>query len=458
VFVALQPSDIPGLRDVSLDGRMVSFALAATALSAVIAGLAPTLALTRRTRITRTDTSRQTPGDDRRIQRTLVTVQVALAIVLLVGAGVLTRSFVHLLRVDPGFLTDRVLALQVFTYGERYRTPQQRAGFFDQALERLRRLPDVETAGLVSAMPFADANINIESPLTIEGRAPHAAGEEASTFVTVASAEYFRAMAIPVLDGRAFNGDDRLGARLVCLVSEGLARRHWPGGRPVGAIVTVRFNGAPIRAEIVGVVGHVRHDGLDRSPRLELFLPYTQLPFGSMTFVVKTRTDPAAVASSIRREIWSVDPTLPFYDVAAAEQLVGRSVSPRRFALTLVSGFAALAFAVCAMGIYGMVTFAMARRTREIGVRLTLGAQPGDIHRMIVGETSRLALVGIATGALSSLAVTMRFRSMLFGIGPVDPPTLAAAAVVVLMVASLAAWLPAWRATRADPLVALRSD
>ena len=232
--------------------------------------------------------------------------------------------------------------LQVFAYGERYQSDSQRLVFFDQAVERLRALPGVSSVGLVSAMPFAEANIGIRTPLHLEGRAEqrHTA---ATAFVTVATGDYFRAMSIPLLHGRGFDEADRDGAAPVALVNEVVAARYWASRDPTGERITINWRGRPWTAEIVGVVGSLRHEGLDRDPRPEVFLPFAQRPFGSMTFVVRSQAEPAAQLPALKAQIWTIDPTLPFYSTATLEGLVSRSLSPRTFLMAVLTAFSLLA-------------------------------------------------------------------------------------------------------------------
>lgn len=330
--------------------------------------------------------------------------------------------------------------------------------FYRQTLDRLSALPGVEKVGAVSAMPFIAANINIESPFQVEGRVAARAEEQPSTFLTIATSGYFSTMSVPLIRGRLFTDQDRATTPPVALVSDAMTRRHWPSEDPIGQRITVRWQGKPRTVEIVGIVGQVRHDGLDREPRPEVFMPHAQLPFGSMTFVVRTAGDAAGVMKAAKSVVWAIDPMLPFYDTATVEQLVAVSLAPRRFSLVLLGVFATIALVLAVVGLYGVISFSAAQRTREIGVRMALGARFADIRRLVVFEGLWLAAIGIGIGLAAALVATRFLESLLFGVTPSDPITLGLVAVLLFGVALLASYLPARRAARIDPLTALRVE
>ncbi|MPZ21762.1 MAG: FtsX-like permease family protein, partial [Luteitalea sp.] len=459
VVVALSPGGIPRIHQVGLDGRVLLFSLVVAASTALFFGLAPA------TTFSRTDAGGlKAPGRSvgsgvsRKLRSALVVAEVGIAMVLLVGAGLLLRSFANVLRQDPGFTSTNVLAVQVFTYGERYRTPEQQVVFYDQALQRIRALPGMRDVGLVSAMPFAEANINIESGFWIQGQPKPSPAEMPSTFTTVATAAYFRVMNIPLMRGRMFTNGDRAGALGVVLVNETMARTYWPGEDPVGRHITVNWQDDPRDVQIVGVVGHVRHEGPESHPRPEVFFPHAQLPFGSMTFVAGTVDDPASYVDATKQQIWAVDPTLPIYEAIALDRLTSAWLAPRRFSLLVVGAFAIMAFVIAAIGVYGVISYSMARRTREIGLRMAIGAQAADIRRLVLVEGVVLAALGIGAGLAGALALTRFLRALLFDVTPSDPVTLASVSILLFVVALAACYVPARRATRIDPLVALRQE
>jgi predicted permease len=383
------------------------------------------------------------------LRRTLVVGQVAAAVVLLFGSGLLGRSFLRLLRTDPGFAPGGAVALQVFVW-DRNPTPAKQAAFFHETLARIEALPGVKAAGTVTRMPFIEANIGIRSPLSVQGR-PAAPGEESSAYLTIASPRYFEAMGIPLRAGRLFADTDRLGGPPVALVNEALARRQWHGADPVGSRVEVRWHGKPISAEVVGVVASALHKRLDREPDAEVFLSSEQSPYGSMTYVVRVAAGAETMVAPIQRAIWSVDPQQSFYRTATVNELVAKSLSPRRFLLLVLAAFAAMAVGLAAAGLYGLISFLAARRTQEIGVRVALGARGAHIFGLVVGEGMGLVASGLLIGLLGCAAAGRVLSSALFGVSPSDPATLTASATALFAATMAACYVPARRAARVDP-------
>ena len=459
-LVAVGSSTVPQLGELALDGRLMTFALGASILTAILVGLWPAIRLSKRaTRDELAQSGAGTTGgrDRRRFVSTLVVSEVALALVLLVSAGLLIRSFNTLASVDPGFSEANVAVLQVFPYGPRYRTDAQRQVFFDQALDRIRAVAGVERAGLVSAMPFGAANINIEGGFKVEGRPELPEADRPSAFLTVATADYFRAMDIQLKHGRVFNDDDRMNGTLVGLINDKIAERFWPGESPIDQRISVNWLGRWRTLQVVGVVGRLRHEALDRDARAEVFMPLSQTPFGSMTFVVRTRGDAAALIPSLRSRIWEVDGNLPIYDAATVSALVAHTLAARRFVTNLLSVLAGLAFLLATLGIYGMLVFSTTQRTREIGIRMAVGGKAGDILALVLGESARLISIGLVVGLLGSMAAARLLAALLYSTSPTDPLTLAATTILLAAVALLACYVPARRATRIDPLTALQT-
>jgi putative ABC transport system permease protein len=457
---ALNPGDLPRIEQVRLDGEVLGFALAASLLTALAFGLLPAA------RLSRPDVGgvlggagRRAPGLGRRsLGGALVATEIALALVLLAGAGLLVRSFARLTQVDPGFSAENVLTLQVHVY-DLNPEPRQQAAYFERALERLRALPGVAAAGAGSAPPFiGEGGIEIDAPFAIDRRPQPGPGEEPTAFHSVTTDGYFAALGIPLLRGRLFTAADHEEGAPVVLINETMARRYWPGEDPVGQTITVRRLGGAVSREIVGVVGDVRHTGLDSVPRAEIFLHHLQAPFGSMTFVVRAASDPLALLPAVKQEIWAVNKNQPFYSVRAMDELVSESLGGRRFSLVLLGSFAAVALSLAGVGVYGLVSFSTRQRTHEIGVRMALGARPGDVLRSVIGEGLLLALPGVVLGLAGAFVLTRFLEGMLFGVAPRDPATFVAISVLLLAVAVLASYLPARRATRIDPMQALRYD
>ena len=458
-MIALSPGDLPRAAEVRIDGRVLAFAVAVSGLTALAFGLAPAL------RLSRPDLSSALKDGGRggssparyRLRQALVVSEVALALVLLVGAGLLVRSFTRLLEVDPGFSAESALALEVHIFGVA-RTPEQKAAFIEQTVDRLAALSGVRAAGAVSALPFHDNAVSPNTAFTVEGRPSPSPGQEPSAYLTVATADYFNTLGIPLRRGRLFGRFDRGGAPPVALINETMARRYWPDEDPVGQKIAARLFGQAIACEVIGIVGDVRHTGLDSDPRPELFLPHLQNPYGSMTYVVRTAADPLALLPAVKSEIWAVNKNLPFTSTATVQQLVSRTLEGRRFTLLLLSAFAALALLLAAIGIYGLISFSARQRTHEIGVRMALGAQAGDISKLVVKEGLLLTLPGVAIGVAGAWALTRFLSGMLFGVSATDPATFAALSALLLAVAFLACYIPARRAARVDPMVALRDQ
>jgi putative ABC transport system permease protein len=454
-IVALAPSGVLRLHDATIDGRMLGFAVVLTACTALGFGLIPAVQFSRVSRDVLRERHGSAPG--RGFRRLLVSAEVALAVVLLMGAGLLIRSFERLLSVDPGFSPTNTVALQVFAH-DRNGTPERARSFFQTTLERIRALPGVEEAGAVSAMPFANANIDIKSEFEIVGRPAKPAGARRFLYLTIATPGYFRAMSIPLREGRHLSDRDTEVSPPVAVISEALRKREWPGESPVGRHIRFLWQGQQVSAEIVGVVSQIRHERLDSAARAELFVPLRQLPFASMTYVVKGQADRAGLIHATRRAIWSVDPLQTFYETGEVDRMIAASVTRQRFSVTLLTALAAVALTLCAVGIYGVISFATAQRTREIGVRIALGADQPTIRRMVLREGGLMVGAGLALGLIGSLAGTRYLRQLLFEVQAIDPLTMLLVSCVLGAVAVLASYAPARRATRIDPVVALRSE
>jgi putative ABC transport system permease protein len=346
----------------------------------------------------------------------------------------------------------------VFAYGPRYNTDEKRLAFFEETLERFRAVPGVVRAGVSTVTPFLPSQIDIQGGYRVEGRPAPPDSELPVTTLTVATSDFFHALRIPLRRGRLFADTDRAGAPLVALVNEVIAERAWPGEDPVGQRITANWQGRWRTMQVVGVVGRVRHRRLEDTTRPELFIPAQQLPYGSMTFIVQTARDPAPLMPALKARIWEGNPTQAIYEATTLDSLVATSLAPRRFVMTVASALSGLAFALAALGIYGMLSFSTAQRTREIGVRMAMGGGTGDILRMVLGDGMRLVAAGIALGLLTALLLSRGIATLLFGVSTRDPLTLAATTGLLAAVALLACYVPARRAMRIDPLEALRAQ
>jgi putative ABC transport system permease protein len=389
------------------------------------------------------------------LQRCFVVVQLAMAMVLVVTAGLFVRSLVTLLGQERGFRTDKVVAVTLFAWQE-FPQPQQRAQFVQRVVERLESLPGVEDAGAGSSLPLAE-NFGPENALfTIPG-APATPDQSPSAQATIISPGYFEALGIAVREGRAFTWFDRSESKQVIVINERLARRHWPGRSPIGQTMLVRFAGPPVVREIVGVVSDARRRLAQEAPAA-LYIPHSQAPTGSVSFVAHTSGDAASLLPAIRGAIRDVNRSIALANVVTLDDLLQSTLSPRRFNLQLVGFFAIAALLLATIGTYGVIAYATHERLKEIGIRIALGGTSRHVVGVILGEGAWIAATGAVAGLLVSAAMSRLVRGMLYGITPLDGPTYAAAAIMVIVIALSACGVPAYRASRLDPLEVLRSD
>lgn len=457
VIVAISPSNLP-LTQIHLNPIVLFFAFAISLMTALIFGLAPAVQASRINllEVLKSGGRSETAGRRRqRIRQTLVISEIALALVVLVGAGLLVRSFVALLHTDPGFTPDKGLALEV-QMGTL--SAAERNLFVDQVLENLASLPGVDAVAVSSALPFHDNQVALQLPIKVNDRPTGPPGNEPIAFMIKVSEDYFRALDVPLLQGRLFNQRDRGNAPPVVLVNETMARRLWPAETPLGRKISFISSGQNLTAEIIGVVGAVRPTGFDSEPRPEFYVHYPQSPAGLATFFVRTPGDPAVLLSPVKAKVREVNRNQAFLSVYTIAQLVDKTTAQRRFNLLWLGAFAMLALILATVGIYGLISFSTAQRTREIGVRMALGAQSGDVLRLVMREGISLAVIGVALGLVAVAAASRLMQSLLFGVSSTDPLTFACVAVLLTLVALLACYIPARRATKVDPLVALRYE
>ena len=460
-ILGIQQSGIPRLGQTSMDMYVLAFGVGITLVTGLIFGLLPAL------RVSRTNLSaamRLRSGGAACTSRQglkgfFVISQVALALTLLVGAGLLLRSLVNLLRVNSGYSAEHVLALQVFAWS-RYTTNAQRITFFQNAVRNLGAVPGVEAAGAASSLPLLLGGPDESFHFAIEGR-PLRPDQRPTAIQTVVTPGYFAAMEVPLIRGRLINDFDSAESPRVVLINQTMARRYWPGEDPIGRHIILQnyiSQGPPESCEIVGIVGDTRQWGPADLPGAEFFQPHTQAPTGSMAFVVRTTGNPIQRTKDIKRAIWGADPKMTFYEVQTLSGLQDGFLANRRLSLGLLAGFAALALVLASIGIYGVISYSTGQRTQEIGIRLALGAQRTSVLGMILAGGMRMVLAGVLAGCLLSLLLMRSFATLLFGVGAADPWTFAGVAGLLLMVAFAACYLPARRATRVDPLVALRYE
>jgi len=372
--------------------------------------------------------------------------------VLLVGATLLLRSFVRLTRVDPGFRPEQVLSFSVGLPEKAYPQDAHRVAFFDRLDERLHSMPGVRAVGMVQTIPIrADYLLSF----SIQGR-PSEPGKEPSANYRVVSPGYFEALTIPLLRGRTFTNADA-PPRMVAVIDEAFAKQHFAGEDPIGHRIDIG-NGTDGFYDIVGVVGSVRHEGLDTNARPTMYIPFRNDVFSTMWVMVKAAEDPVALAPAARQVLREFDTTIPAASLERLDTVVTESVAPRRFSMLLLSAFAVVALFLAAVGLYGVVAYAVSQRTREIGLRMAIGAQRGDVLRMVVGGGMKLATVGVVVGLVTALWLARYVASMLFGVTSLDPVSYGVTAAVLLTVSAIACYIPARRATTVDPLVALRAE
>jgi putative ABC transport system permease protein len=457
LIVALSANNLPRLEQINLNSSVLLFALGISLLTALLFGLAPALQKARLNLqdVLKEGTHTTTAGNARQnFRRALVVIQVAVAFVLLVGAGLLARSFAALLEVDPGFAANKALTLEVQL---ARRTTEQRAAFLNQTLEKLEAMPGVAGAGAASALPFSDNQVAQPTTMKIEGRPSVAPEGDATANLISVTPDYFHALGVPLLGGRLLTRFDTKDVP-VAVINHSMALRYWPAEDPIGKKISFRSYGGDFTAEIVGVVGDTRTEGLEIEPKPEVFVSHASsigYP-NSMTYFVRTATDPLRLLPAVKEKIREVNKEQAFSSVATIDQLVERSLNRRRFNLLLLASFAALALILAGVGLYGLISFMTAQRTHEIGIRMAFGADPRDVLKLIIGEGMTLTLAGIVIGLLASFALTRLMESLLFGVSAMDPVTFVVIAFVLGAVPLFACYIPARRATKVDPMVALR--
>jgi putative ABC transport system permease protein len=447
---------IARLEQVGIDGKVLLFTLAAALVSAFIFGIAPALtsAGAKLTDTLKDGGRAGSAGRGARIRSAFVVVEMALALVLLVGAGLLMRSFVTLLRVDPGFDSSRTMTVKVSIPTLKYPNAVQQQAFFTQLFERLDALPGVTAAGGTSFLPMN--GLGSATSFWVVGKPKPPRGQDLVTDVRVVAHNYFQAMGVPLLRGRAFDTRDMgTGVRRV-IVNQTLARKHFPGEDPIGKSIIVSWNDEG-PDEIVGVVGDVRQD-LDTAARETIYWPPGRFTYPFMTVAIRTAGDPRGVVPAAVAALHEIDPNVAAADVQTMGEIVGNSVAQRRLTMLLLSIFAGLALVLAAVGIYGVIGYSVSQRTQEIGIRMALGAPRAAVMRMVVGQAMMLAFIGLAVGAVGAWLLTRLMEKLLFGVTPSDPLTFAAVSALLALVAAVAASVPGFRATRVDPVIALRAE
>jgi putative ABC transport system permease protein len=452
------PAGVPRLAQAALDLRVFGFALGVSLVTGILFGLAPGMqASGSGLSMTLKEGGRGgTAGRaGRRMRNALAIAEVALAVVVLIGAGLLIRSFIRLRGVDPGFRPAGVLTVRVPLAGGRNAAGERRIAFFKQVTDRIATLPGVRAVGAVNVLPLT--GLGVGATFAVVGRPVPNAEQRPLGLMRSVNSAYFSAMGIPLVAGRAPADSDTALSPPVIVVNQTLARRFWPGASAIGGRLAIDQIGGRV-AEIVGVVGDVKPDRINGAEWPTIYVPYAQGPAAAMTLAVRTAGAPLGLASAVTREVRQLDPDQPVADVRTMEEVVNLAVSGARFQTALLASFAGVAFLLAAVGIYGVISYDVSQRTNEIGIRMALGAQPADVRRLILGQGARLAVYGIVAGLLGAGALTRWMGTMLFGVGPTDVWTYAAVSILLAVVALAASYVPSRRAMVPDPVIALRHE
>ncbi len=460
----LGTKSIPRLQDVSIDGRVLLFTLLLSVFSGILFGLVPALRVSRvDLNSTLKDASRGSAGTSavwghgNNLRRLLVVSELALSVVLLIGAGLLIRSFARLQNVSPGFNPRGVLTFDLTMTGQRYGNEQAILNSYRQLWERLEHSPGAIAAGGVTSLPLSEAFA--WTPITVEGRIPLPGEKFLNADERLVSGHYFEAMEIPLRRGRFFNEQDDLTKPVVVIVDEYMADQLWPGQDPIGKrIHVVELSSKDPWQTVVGVVGRVKQDSLDSNPRIAFYVAHTQFPTRAMTVAFRSRTDAAAMLSATKSALRTLDPDLPMYHVRTMEQQVNESLAQRRFSMMLLAVFAGVALALATIGIYGVMAYLVNQGTRELGIRIALGASQRHILSLVVKQGMVLAFSGVTIGLAAAFLLTRLMRSLLFGVQATDPITFAGISLLLAGIALLACYVPAQRAARIDPLISLRCE
>ncbi|MFY9557675.1 MAG: ABC transporter permease [Blastocatellia bacterium] len=462
LLAANTPSDLPPGVTVKLDLPILGFTLGISLLTGLLFGLAPALKFSNPDVYETLKEGGKTSGAGSvrsGARGVLVVSQVALAVVLLVGSGLMIRSFANLVRVAAGFNSDNLLTMEYRVPRNKYPEGRQQWDFHHQVVERVRALPGVDSASVVLALPYS-GNGGSMSFIPLD-RAEPPKGEEPRAQRNSADQYYFNTMQIPLLSGRVFNEHDQVGTPPVVVINHTMARRYWPDEDPVGKSIRLLDTGITdtnVTASIVGVVGDIKHWSLDEENASQVYVAFAQNPFIFATLVVRTQPEPMSMANAVRGAVWSVDKDQPVWKVRTVEFLINRNLGPRRFLMSLLGGFAGLALLLAAIGIYSVISYSVTQRTHEIGVRMALGAKAVDVLRLVVGQGMTLTLIGVGAGLVAAFGLTRLLAGMLFGVSATDPVTFVVISVLLAGVALGACLIPARRAIKVDPMTALRYE
>lgn len=458
---AFIPANISQAKAITIDAKVLAFTLLVSLLTGLLFGLAPA---TQASKVNLNDALKEGGRDSasgsqgNRIRGLLVVLEVAVSIILLIGAGLLINSFLRLCNVDPGFRAENLLTMQVVLPELKYADLVRRSAFYDELISRIETLPGVKSAAVINNLPLYRQGNSIG--IIIEGRPEPPPGEQPIVTTRVISPNYFRTMSIELLQGRELTKQDTANSTMVTVISETMARRYWPGEDPIGKRISAgRSESGDNWITIIGVVKDVRQFELTADPKSQIYLSYQQTAFFyPRDLVVKTNVEPLSLASAVRNTVWEVDKDQPVSNIRTMETILSESIARQRFSMLLLGIFAIVALVLAAVGIYGVMSYSVAQRTREFGIRIALGAKRVDVLKLAVAESLKLVLIGIVIGLSAALILTRVMSSLLFGISATDPTTFITISLLIISVAILASFIPALRATKVDPMVALRYE
>jgi putative ABC transport system permease protein len=456
VLIAFGPDNIPRLNEITIDPRVLGFTFGISLLTGVLFGLIPALQASRPdlNDALKEGSRGSTGGRSRTFRNIFIVAEVSLALVLLVGAGLMIRSFMRLQSVETGFNPENVLTMRAQLPRKKYAEPHQIVDFFKQAQDRIAALPGVQSVGAISYLPLT--GLASRDSFQVVGQPPALPGQEPGVEVRVITPGYFQAMGIPLLKGRLLNDRDLKESR-VLLINETMAKKYFAGVDPVGKQMEVFWDGSG-PDEIVGVVGDIREGALNKEPEPAIYWSHWRVPYSGMAFVVRTSGDASRFGTAVQKEIRALDPEQPVADVRTMQQVIAKSIARPRFNTLLLSIFAGVALILASVGLYGVMNYSATQRTHEVGIRMALGATRADIMRLVVGNGMLLTLIGIGIGVAVSLLLTRVMASLLFGVTATDVPTFLSVSLVLAAVALVANYIPARRATRVDPVIALRYE
>ncbi len=458
---AFIPENISQAREISLDFKVLGFTLLVSVLTGVIFGLAPAIQAARFNQIeTLKEGGRDaaTGGGGKRLRSLLVMSEVAISLVLLIGAGLLINSFLRLRNVDPGFRADNLLTMKIVLPEPKYAEFERRSAFYTDLVQRVQSLAGVRSAAVTTNLPLYRQGNSIS--ISIEGKPAPPPGQELIVVTRIISPGYFGTMSIPLLKGRQLTDQDTETSPNVVVISETMARRFWPGEEPIGKrIAAGRAQTPEDWIQVIGVVKDVRQFELNAEPRPQMYLSFRQAGFfAPRDLVVKTDVDPASMATTVRKAVWDIDKDQPVSNIRTMEEIFADSIARQRFSMLLLAIFAGVALVLAGVGIYGVMSYSVAQRTREIGIRMALGAQTGAVLKLAVGYGMKLVIVGIVVGLIAAFALTRVMLTLLFGVTATDPTTFTLISLLLVLVAALASYIPARRATKVDPMIALRYE